>query len=81
MRSAYGEFESGGAAGQAAEYQEWKRLKKAITAAAYYQPGVKDLRGLELVSHLIELLYTWRLVQPFAEVFPEGSALIDRVLA
>lgn len=81
VRLAYREFESGGAAGQAAEYQEWKRLKKAITADAYYRLGVKDLRGLELVSHLIELLYTWRLVQPFAEVFPKGSALIDRVLA
>ncbi len=80
VQAAYQEFEKGGLDGRAAGYAEWQRVKRAITADAYYRPGSWDRRGRELVSHLIELVYTWSLAQPFDEVFPRCSALLQRAV-
>jgi hypothetical protein len=82
VKDAYQEFEAGGNAKLMTEDErnEWSRALKGIAGAEYYQPGGKDFRARELVSHLIEIAYTWGSRQRFGAVFPRCAALLDRVI-
>jgi Domain of unknown function (DUF4157) len=82
VKDAYQEFEAGGNAGMMTEDErnEWTRALKGIAGAEYYEPGVKDFRARELVSHLIEVVYTWGSRQRFDAVFPKCAALLERVI-
>ena len=80
VQKAYDELAAGGRNKVAADYSEWRRVSKAIAADAYHRAGSWDRRGRELVSHLVELAYTWKLAQPFEQVFPLCAALLTDVM-
>ncbi len=81
VKDAYKEFEAGGKGGMTeSERNEWNRAFKGLASAEYYEPGSKDLRSRELVSHLMEIVYTWGSRQRFDAVFPKCAALLDRVI-
>lgn len=80
VQAAYTEFENAGTGKAAKGDPVWRRKFKALANVEYYNPkrGV-DLRGRELVSHIIELVYEWRSPERFAQTFPKCKALLDRV--
>jgi hypothetical protein len=82
VKVAYQEFEAGGNEKLMTEDErnEWIRALKGIAGAEYYQRGYKDFRARELVSHLIEIAYTWGSRRRFDAVFPKCAALLDRVI-
>ncbi len=75
-------------AGAGAERPRWQHVHDAWKAAlrglhdrTYFNTAAGvDQRGRELVSHVIELVYEWRLQRRFGDVFPTCAALLDQVI-
>lgn len=80
VRKAYLEFENGGNQEPAGIDAEYKRIITALNNQEYFIPGIRDRRGRELVSHLIELVFMWNSADRFDRAFPHCAALLDRVI-
>ncbi len=80
VKDAHQELQNGGEKGQAKDNIEWVRIIGGLENAEYYVKGGKDMRARELVSHLMEIVYTWRAPEQFDAVFPRCAALLKRVI-